>query len=94
MRNRIFKARTKGVGVFTTEEAIEWGVTGPICAPAASSGTSARSSLIPVTSSSNSIFPPATHGDCYDRAVVRVEEMRQSLRIIEQCVNNMPEGTI
>ncbi len=37
-------------------------------------------------------IPTAAHGDCYDRGVVRVEEMRQSLRIIEQCVNNMPAG--
>ena len=37
-------------------------------------------------------IPTAQNGDCYDRAVVRVEEMRQSLRIIEQCVKNMPEG--
>ncbi len=38
-------------------------------------------------------IPIAQNGDCYDRAVVRVEEMRQSLRIIEQCLNNMPEGS-
>ena len=37
-------------------------------------------------------IPTGQHGDCYDRAAVRIEEMRQSLRIIEQCVNNMPEG--
>ena len=37
-------------------------------------------------------IPTGHNGDCYDRAVVRVEEMRQSLRIIEQCVKNMPEG--
>ena len=39
-------------------------------------------------------IPTAHHGDCYDRAVVRVEEMRQSLRIIEQCLNNMPAGSV
>ena len=38
-------------------------------------------------------IPIAQNGDCFDRAVVRVEEMRQSLRIIEQCLNNMPEGS-
>ena len=38
-------------------------------------------------------IPIAQNGDCYDRAVVRVEEMRQSLRIVEQCLNNMPEGS-
>jgi len=38
-------------------------------------------------------IPTGSHGDCYDRGLVRVEEMRQSLRIVEQCVDNMPEGT-
>ena len=59
MRNRIFQARTKGIGSFTKEEAIEWGVNrARTCAPAASNGTSARSSRIRATSSSSSIFPP------------------------------------
>ena len=69
------------------DEAIEWGVTGPMPARLrAWSGTSARSGPTAATSSSSSTSRPASSGDCYDRAVVRVEEMRQSLRIIEQCV--------
>ena len=94
MQNRIFKARTKGIGAYTMDEAIDWGVTGPACGPAASNGTSARSGPIRATNSSSSTFRRRKHGDCYDRAVVRVEEMRQSLRIIDQCVNNMPDGSL
>ena len=55
-------------------------------------GFSQDASPTPDTNSSSSTFQRRQNGDCYDRAVVRVEEMRQSLRIIEQCVNNMPDG--
>jgi NADH-quinone oxidoreductase subunit C/D len=92
MKNRIFKARTQGVGVMTVEQAIEWGVTGPMLRAAGMEWDFRKKQ--PYSGYENFEFdiPTATHGDCYDRAVVHVEEMRQSLRIIEQCVNNMPAG--
>jgi len=92
IRNRIFQARTKGVGSMTTEEAIEWGITGPALR-ACGFGWDFRKKQ-PYSSYEQFEFdiPTGKNGDCFDRAVVRVEEMRQSLRIIEQCVNNMPEG--
>jgi NADH-quinone oxidoreductase subunit C/D len=92
MKNRIFKARTQGVGVMTVEQAIEWGVTGPLLRAAGMEWDFRKKQ--PYSGYENFEFdiPTATHGDCYDRAVIHVEEMRQSIRIIEQCVNNMPAG--
>jgi NADH-quinone oxidoreductase subunit C/D len=92
MKNSIFKARTIGIGVYTTEEAIEWGITGPGLR-ATGFGWDFRKKQ-PYSGYENFEFdvPTGKNGDCYDRAIVRIEEMRQSLRIIQQCVKNMPAG--
>ncbi len=92
MQNRIFKARTKGIGGYTREEAIEWGVTGPGLRACGVEWDFRKQRPYSGYDQFEFEIPTADHGDCYDRAVVRVAEMRQSLRLIEQCVEHMPSG--
>jgi NADH-quinone oxidoreductase subunit C/D len=92
IKNRIFKARTVGIGVFTTEEAIEWGLTGSGLRATGYNWDYRKKRPYSGIDRFEFEIPLGQHGDCYDRAVVRMEEMRQSLKIIQQCISNMPSG--
>jgi len=91
-RNRIWIDRTEGVGEISKEDAIAYGLTGPNLR-----ATGVESDLRkdnPYSGYENYEFdiPVGTRGDCYDRYLVRLEEMRQSVRIIRQISKNMPDG--
>jgi NADH-quinone oxidoreductase subunit C/D len=92
MDNKIFKARTKGIGAYSKKEALEWGVTGPGLRACGVDWDFRKRRPYGSYEEFDFDIPTASAGDCYDRGVVRIEEMRQSVRIIEQCVRKMPEG--
>jgi NADH-quinone oxidoreductase subunit D len=92
--NRIWKKRTIDIGIVTAEEAIEWGFTGP---PLRGSGVEWDiRKVFPYDRYDEIEFdvPIGTNGDTYDRYLVRMEEMRQSARIIRQCLDKLPDGPI
>ena len=92
LNNGILKRRTQGVGVFDKEEAFAWALTGSGLRAAGFEWDYRKQR--PYSGYENFEFdvPIAINGDVYDRCAVRVEEIRQSLRIIKQCVDNMPSG--
>lgn len=92
IKNRILKARTIGIGVFTTREAIEWGITGSGLRATGFDWDYRKKRPYSGIDKFEFDIPLGKNGDCYDRAHVRMGEMRQSLRIIQQCVDNMPAG--
>lgn len=92
MRNRLFKMRTRDVGAYTLDEAIEWGATGPGLRACGLAWDHRKRRPYSGYDQFEFDIPTGSHGDCYDRTAVRVEEMRQSVRIIRQCLENMPQG--
>jgi NADH-quinone oxidoreductase subunit D len=92
--NRIFKQRNVDIGLVSREDAIKWGFSGPMIRAAGLPWDLRRSQPYDVYDRMEFDIPVGTRGDCYDRFMVRVEEVRQSMRIMKQCLRDMPEGPI
>jgi NADH-quinone oxidoreductase subunit D len=92
--NRIFKQRNVDIGTVTREDAIAWGFSGPMIRAAGVPWDIRRSQPYEVYAGMDFDIPVGTRGDCYDRFMVRVEEVRQSARIMRQCLKEMPSGPI
>lgn len=84
--NRIWKQRTVGIGVVTPEQALAWGMTGPMLRGSGIAWDLRKKQPYASYADLDFDIPVGTHGDCYDRYLVRVEEMRQSARIMKQAV--------
>lgn len=92
--NRIWKQRLVDVGVITLEQALSWGLTGPLLRSTGYSWDLRKVQPYEIYDKIDFSVPVGKNGDCYDRYCIRIEEMRQSLKIINQCLNMMPNGPI
>ncbi len=92
--NRIFKQRTVDVGVVSAEQAEDWGFSGPMLRASGVAWDLRRNRPYDVYDRIEFEVPVGKHGDCYDRYLVRMHEMRQSLSIMRQCLEAMPEGPV
>ena len=92
--NRIFKQRTVDIGIVSAKDALDWGFTGPMLRGSGVPWDLRRAQPYDVYERMEFDIPVGKNGDSYDRYLVRMEEMRQSLRIIRQCLAELPSGPV
>jgi NADH-quinone oxidoreductase subunit D len=92
--NRIFKQRNVDIGVVSQEDALAWGFSGVMVRGSGMAWDLRRSQPYEVYSELDFDIPIGKNGDCFDRYLIRMDEMRQSLRIMKQCIEMMPGGPV
>ncbi len=92
--NRIFKQRTVDIAIVSAQEAMDWGFSGPMLRASGVPWDLRKSQPYEVYDILEFDIPVGNNGDCYDRYLCRIQEMYQSIRIIEQCLDKMPQGPI
>jgi len=92
--NRIWKQRTVGIGVISAQDALDWGCSGVMLRGSGIKWDLRKTQPYDDYQDFEFDVPIGINGDCYDRYLCRIEEMRQSMRIIQQCLNNMPSGPV
>ena len=93
-KNRIWINRTRGVGVLSAEDAVAYGVTGPVLRGSGVKWDIRKAQPYEAYDKVEFEVPTGAHGDTYDRYIVRIQEMRQCVRIIRQCVERLAPGPI
>lgn len=93
-RNRIFLQRTVDIGVANFDEAMDWGFSGPMLRGSGVAWDLRKAQPYDCYEELDFDIPVGKNGDCYDRYLVRVEEMRQSIHLITQCLDKMPGGPV
>jgi NADH-quinone oxidoreductase subunit D len=92
--NRIFKQRVVDIGIVTQEQALDWSFTGPNLRASGVPWDLRKAQPYDVYAKMEFDIPVGKHGDCYDRYLVRVKEIRESIKIIRQCIEQMPGGPV
>ena len=92
--NRIFKQRNVDIGIVSAEDALAWGFSGVMVRGSGLAWDLRRAQPYESYSDFDFDIPVGKNGDCYDRYLCRVEEMRQSIKIMKQCIEKMPEGPV
>jgi NADH-quinone oxidoreductase subunit D len=92
--NRIFVQRTVDIGIADAEEAMDWGFSGPMLRASGVPWDLRKAQPYDVYDQMDFEIPVGKNGDCFDRYMIRLEEMRQSLRIVKQCLEKMPIGPV
>ncbi|HVJ51266.1 MAG TPA: NADH-quinone oxidoreductase subunit D [Aliidongia sp.] len=92
--NRIFKQRTVDIGIISAEDALDWGFSGPMLRGSGVPWDLRKSQPYDSYEQFDFDIPIGKHGDCWNRFLVRIEEMRQSVRIMKQALDKMPAGPV